>query len=150
MEVRSIIRPEPYILKAATKAGALLNDKKALAGLLASASSKIETGGSRIATVKNDITTLIALLKAWIKGEYREVPWNTLLIGTGAVVYFVNPFDAIPDILPAAGLLDDASVIGFVLASAKNDIEKFRKHKEEAANSPGTARPSSRNRSEKA
>lgn len=150
MEVRSIIRPEPYILKAATKAGALLNDKKALAGLLASASSKIETGGSRIASVKNDITTLIALLKAWIKGEYREVPWNTLLIGTGAVVYFVNPFDAIPDILPAAGLLDDASVIGFVLASAKNDIEKFRKHKEEAANSPGTARPSSRNRSEKA
>ena len=140
MEVRSIIRPEPYILKAATKAGALLNDKKALAGLLASASSKIETGGNRIASVRNDITTLIALLKAWIKGEYREVPWNTLLIGTGAVVYFVNPFDAIPDILPAAGLLDDASVIGFVLASAKNDIEKFRKHKE-AVNSPGTGRP---------
>lgn len=60
------------------------------------------------------------------------MPRNTLLIGTGAVVYFVNPFDAIPDILPAAGLLDDASVIGFVLASAKNDIEKFRKHKADA------------------
>jgi uncharacterized membrane protein YkvA (DUF1232 family) len=129
VEVRSIIRSESHIFKAVTKAGALLNDKKALAGLLVSASSKIEAGGSRIAAVKNDITTLIELLKAWIKGEYREVPWNTLLIGTGAVVYFVNPFDAIPDILPAAGLLDDASVIGFVLASAKNDIEKFRKHK---------------------
>lgn len=132
MEVRSIIRPESHILKAAAKAGALLNDRKALAGLLVAASSKIESGGSRIASVKNDVATLIELLKAWIKGEYREVPWNTLLIGTGAVVYFVNPFDAIPDILPAAGLLDDASVIGFVLASAKNDIEKFRKHKADA------------------
>jgi uncharacterized membrane protein YkvA (DUF1232 family) len=129
MQARSRIRPETYILKAATKAGALLNDKKALAGLLVSASSKIEAGGNRIASVKNDAATLIELLKAWIRGEYREVPWNTLLLGTGAVVYFVNPFDAIPDILPAAGLLDDASVIGFVLASAKNDIEKFRKHR---------------------
>lgn len=129
MQARSRIRPETYILKAVTKAGALLNDRKALAALLLSASSKIETGGGRIASVKNDIATLIELLKAWIGGEYREVPWNTLLLGTGAVVYFVNPFDAIPDILPAAGLLDDASVIGFVLASAKNDIEKFRKHR---------------------
>jgi len=128
-----MIRPETYILKAVTKAGALLNDKKALAGLLASASSKIETGGERFASVKNDIRTLLDLLKAWIRGEYREVPWNTLLLGTGAVVYFVNPFDAIPDILPAVGLLDDASVIGFVLASAKNDIERFRKHKTGAA-----------------
>ncbi|HVY55944.1 MAG TPA: YkvA family protein [Thermodesulfobacteriota bacterium] len=133
MKIHSIIRPETYILKAASKAGALLNDRKALAALLVSASSKIESGGSRIASVKNDIGTLVELLKAWIKGEYREVPWNTLLIGTGAVIYFVNPLDAIPDILPAAGLLDDASVIGFVLASAKNDIEKFRKHKANTA-----------------
>lgn len=129
------IRPEIYLLNAAGKAGALLGDRKALAGLLVSASSKIETGGSRIASVKNDIATLVELLKAWAKGEYREVPWNTLLLGTGAVVYFVNPFDAVPDILPAAGLLDDASVISFVLASAKNDIDKFRKHK------TGTASP---------
>ena len=133
MEVRSIIRPEPYILRAATKAGALLNDKKALAGLLVSASSKIEAGGNRIASVKYDAATLIELLKAWIRGEYREVPWNTLLLGTGAVIYFVNPFDAIPDFIPAAGFLDDASVIGFVLASARSDIEKFRKHKIETS-----------------
>ncbi len=137
MEVRSIFKPESHIFKAVTKAGALLNDKKALAGLLVSASSKIEAGGGRIASVKNDIATLIELLKAWIRGEYREVPWSTLLLGTGAVIYFVNPFDAIPDILPAAGLLDDASVIGFVLASAKNDIEKFRSRNTGEAH-PGT------------
>ena len=66
------------------------------------------------------------------------MPWSTVLLGTGAVIYFVNPFDAIPDILPAAGLLDDASVIGFVLASAKNDIEKFRNHKADTT-PPGTS-----------
>ncbi|HSC35853.1 MAG TPA: YkvA family protein [Thermodesulfobacteriota bacterium] len=106
-----------------------MGDRGALINLISSASAKIESGGGRIASIKNDLGTVVELLKAWTRGEYREVPWNTLLLGTGAVIYFVNPFDAIPDILPAAGLLDDASVLGFVLASAKNDIEKFRSRK---------------------
>jgi uncharacterized membrane protein YkvA (DUF1232 family) len=134
MQINSQIRLNRYIAEAVTKAGTLLNDRRALIGLIGSASAKIESGG-RIVSIKNDAATLVEILKAWISGEYREVPWSTLLLGTGAVIYFVNPFDAIPDILPAAGLLDDASVIGFVLASAKNDIAKFRNHK------TGTAHP---------
>ena len=129
MRINSQIRLDPYILKAVTMAGSVLNDRRALINLIGSASAKIESGGARLSSVKSDIETLVKLLRAWIRGEYREVPWSTLLLGTGAVLYFVNPFDAIPDILPAAGLLDDASVIGFVVASAKNDIEKFRNHK---------------------
>lgn len=129
MQINSQIRLGPYILKAVTKAGTILGDRGALINLISSASAKIESGGGRIASIKNDLGTVVELLKAWTRGEYREVPWNTLLLGTGAVIYFVNPFDAIPDILPAAGLLDDASVLGFVLASAKNDIEKFRSRK---------------------
>ncbi len=129
MRINSQIRLDPYILKAVTMAGSLLNDRRALINLIGSASAKIESGGARLSSVKSDIETLVELLRAWIRGEYRDVPWRTLLLGTGAVLYFVNPFDAIPDILPAAGLLDDASVIGFVVASAKNDIEKFRNHK---------------------
>jgi uncharacterized membrane protein YkvA (DUF1232 family) len=119
----------PFIPKALAKAAKMLNDRKALVGLIGSASAKIESGSARITALKSDIETLVELIKAWINGVYREIPWTTLLLGTGAVVYFVNPLDAIPDILPATGLLDDASVIGFVLASAKNDIERFRKHK---------------------
>lgn len=132
MQINSEIGLEPYILKAVTKAGALLGDRRALISLIGSASAKIESGGGRIASIKNDLGTVVELLKAWTRGEYREVPWTTLLLGTGAVIYFVNPFDAIPDILPAAGLLDDASVLGFVLASVKNDIEKFRQRKTDA------------------
>jgi uncharacterized membrane protein YkvA (DUF1232 family) len=133
MQINSQIRLDPYILKAVTKAGTLLGDRGALIKLIGSASAKIQSGGGRIASIKNDLGTVVELLKAWTRGEYREVPWSTLLLGTGAVIYFVNPFDAIPDILPAAGLLDDASVLGFVLASAKNDIEKFRSRKSVAA-----------------
>ncbi len=134
MQINSQIRPHPHILKAAARAGALLGNRKALMDLIGSASAKMDSGGDRIASIKNDLGTVVELLRAWVKGQYREVPWSTLILGTGAVIYFVNPFDAIPDILPAAGLLDDASVIGFVLASAKNDLDKFRKQK--ACSSP--------------
>ncbi|MEM7362327.1 MAG: YkvA family protein, partial [Bacteroidota bacterium] len=47
----------------------------------------------------------------------------------GALIYFVNPFDAVPDLIPAAGLLDDATVIGFVIASVKQDIDNYKKLK---------------------
>ncbi len=50
----------------------------------------------------------------------------TLVLCTGALVYLVNPLDAVPDIVPAVGLLDDATVIGFVLASIKQDIQNFK------------------------
>ncbi|MCI0480790.1 MAG: DUF1232 domain-containing protein, partial [Candidatus Dadabacteria bacterium] len=100
MQINSQIRLDPYILKVVTKAGTLLGDSRALIKLIGSASAKIESGGGRIASIKNDLGTVVELLKAWTCGEYREVPWNTLLLGTGAVIYFVNPFDAIPDILP--------------------------------------------------
>ena len=137
MQISPQIRLDPHISKAVAKAGALLGDRSALIKLIGSASARIESGGGRIASIKNDLVTVLELLRAWMKGEYGEVPWSTLILGTGAVIYFVNPFDAIPDILPAAGLLDDASVLGFVLAAAKNDIEKFRNHKIEAS-SPHT------------
>ena len=116
-----------YILRATRKAKNILGDKSKVRELIGSASSKIESGSSRLTSVKRDLGTLIELLKAWVSGEYRELPFTSLLLATAAVIYFVNPFDAIPDILPVSGFLDDASVIGFVLASIKNDIENFRK-----------------------
>ena len=37
------------------------------------------------------------------------------------------PVDAIPDFVPVAGFVDDAAVLAWVLVSAKNEIDKFRK-----------------------
>lgn len=41
-------------------------------------------------------------------------PWVRALIAA-ALVYLVNPLDAVPDALPGIGLLDDAAVIGLLL-----------------------------------
>lgn len=138
MSISTRFREGRYIFRAAQRAKNILSDESTVRDLIGSASAKIESGGSRLTSMKNDLGTLLELLKAWINGDYRELPWTSLLMVTGAVIYFVNPFDAIPDILPASGLLDDAGVIGFVLASMKSDIERFRNRKTDAAppNSP--------------
>ena len=48
-------------------------------------------------------------------------------LAIAAILYFVNPFDVIPDFIPGFGYLDDATVIGFVIASIGSDIRKFRR-----------------------
>jgi len=117
----------PLLLGALGVAVATLRDENKLKTLVGSAGDKLSSAHAGIRSVRNDAGTLTNLVKAWMRREYREVPWSTLLLTAGALVYFVNPMDAIPDILPATGLIDDAGVIGFVLASVKNDIERFRK-----------------------
>lgn len=108
------------------RATGILQDSRNVDELVDTASKKINTGKKKIVSIKGDINALLSMLKAWTKGEYKEVPWMTLVLTTGALIYFVNPLDAVPDVIPAFGLLDDATVIGFVLISAKEDIEKFR------------------------
>jgi uncharacterized membrane protein YkvA (DUF1232 family) len=44
-----------------------------------------------------------------------------------AVIYFVSPFDLIPDSIPVLGLIDDASVLTFVARSNLTLISNFRK-----------------------
>ncbi len=119
-------RLNPFILQALKQAASTLKNKRTLENLIGTASLKADSGNFKIKAVKNDLFTFLHLLRAWVRREYTDVPSTTLLLSAGAVIYFINPFDAIPDLLPATGLLDDAAVIGFVLASIKKDIEKFR------------------------
>jgi len=113
------------------KAALILKDKDKLNSLIQNASDKTSSGGNAIKSVKSDVWTLLRMLKAWIGRDYTDVSWKTLILCTGAIVYFVNPADAIPDVLPLAGFLDDATVMGFVLASIKEDIDKFREWAED-------------------
>jgi uncharacterized membrane protein YkvA (DUF1232 family) len=73
------------------------------------------------------IRTLLRMLWAYRSGEYREVPWRSLIMIIGALLYFLMPVDVIPDFFPGAGYVDDFSVILFVFNSIGGDIEAFRR-----------------------
>ncbi len=62
---------------------------------------------------------------ALFKREYETIPWRSIILGALAFVYVVNPLDLVPDAIPILGWLDDATAMGFVLASIKADLTKF-------------------------
>jgi uncharacterized membrane protein YkvA (DUF1232 family) len=46
------------------------------------------------------------------------------------LLYVINPFDIIPDVLPVVGAVDDAMVIGALLILVEQDLKKYRAWKE--------------------
>lgn len=66
-----------------------------------------------------------SLVRDYAKGEYRQVPWWTVLSGAAALVYFFSPIDIIPDFIPVLGLIDDAIVLRFVLRALQEDLRLY-------------------------
>ncbi len=101
-----------------------IEDKDKAEHLLSAAIAKAERHQTTLKNIWEDLQALFRLMKVWIRGDYA-IPWQTLLFVIAAIVYFVNPFDIVPDFIPGSGYLDDATVIGFVLKSIKRDIVLF-------------------------
>ncbi|MEQ8623499.1 MAG: YkvA family protein [Vicingaceae bacterium] len=120
--------------RAEKKAKELLGNQEKLDSLIKSAKEKSKKKSKQLKSVWNEFQTLLRLLKAYWKKEYRETPWRTILYATAALIYFVNPLDLIPDFIPMTGLLDDISIITFVISSIKTDLDKFKEWEKEKLN----------------
>ncbi len=119
-------KKKPEGFEAARKtASEYLEDKEKAEYLLTEAAAKAERNASLLSAVWEDLQALLRLARARLRGEYDIMPWQTFVFVLAAIVYFVNPFDLVPDFLPGSGYLDDATVIGFVLRSIRRDIDAF-------------------------
>ena len=67
------------------------------------AREKLDRSKERLREVQGDVSDMIRLVKAWVRGEYTRIPWKAIVAIIAALIYFVNPFDAIPDFLPFFG-----------------------------------------------
>jgi len=79
-----------------------------------------------IRNFKDDLSTLVSLLKDWHKGFYTKVPVHTILLIVAALLYFLSPLDTIPDFLGALGFTDDAAVVFFVFKTIRDEISRYR------------------------
>lgn len=111
--------------KIITKAQAVVQDAVRLNKLANDVQGKIKTHEGRIKSFWMDLKSLQQMTLAWMRGEYREVPYRSVVSAVAALIYFVNPLDLVPDLL-LGGLIDDALVVGYVLSSVKSDLEKFQ------------------------
>ena len=74
----------------------------------------------------SDVQVLARLIRAFVRGDYRDVSKATMGLIVGALVYFVSPIDAILDHLPLAGYLDDAAILAWVMSEVRAEVEAFR------------------------
>jgi uncharacterized membrane protein YkvA (DUF1232 family) len=72
---------------------------------------------------------MTALIKDWRSGNYRRALRWTIAAAAFALIYVVNPFDIVPDIIPFVGALDDASVIAACLFLIERDLFQYREWK---------------------
>ena len=72
---------------------------------------------------------MFSMVKDYVNGDYKDVPWWTIAAIVTALLYVFSPVDIIPDIIPLAGLLDDAMVIAICLTMVEQDLENYRKWK---------------------
>jgi uncharacterized membrane protein YkvA (DUF1232 family) len=112
--------------KAKARASKLMKDPQATEIFLEEAYRKAKGRKTALSSIKDDLSTLLKMLRAWVRGEYRQVPWRVIVSGMAGLIYFVNPLDLIPDFIAGAGLFDDITVLGMVFAAIKADLEKFR------------------------
>lgn len=124
---------KPLGFNSAKKSAAkILDNNERLKSLLKKAKEKAKQNNDQLKGVWSDFQTLLRFLKAWKRKKYREIPWRTVLYAAAAALYFVNPLDVIPDFIPFTGLLDDLTVITFVLNAIHNDLEKFSEWENQA------------------
>ena len=71
------------------------------------------------------LMAMIRLLAAYCRGEYCDISANNLHLIVAALVYFVSPFDVIPDSVPIFGHLDDALVVRLALKTVGADLDTF-------------------------
>ncbi|MBV6623562.1 MAG: DUF1232 domain-containing protein [Rivularia sp. (in: Bacteria)] len=56
-----------------------------------------------------------------------KAAWTSKALAIGSLLYLISPFDAIPDVIPIAGLTDDAAVIVSVVSTLAFELSKYAK-----------------------
>ena len=122
-----------YFKEALQKAEDIIQkDQLGLLNLIKRALLKVtETAANSNLTVvkllNHYIVLFSQLIKAYIQGTYRKLPAIALAKIAAVLIYFISPFDFIPDVLPIIGFTDDLALVLWVGKSIKNELDEFEK-----------------------
>jgi len=126
---RELARSAPmsnYFANARARAQRMLDDPEALRRV---ADESYRSGASRsgpFAAVMDDFRTLVRLVVAYARDNYRDIPPESLALVVAGLVYVVSPIDLLPDAVPALGFMDDTVVVAWVIKSVRQELDAFR------------------------
>jgi uncharacterized membrane protein YkvA (DUF1232 family) len=122
-----------------SKAAQYAKDPDRLRDLASKARKKAESA-ARDGLLKEfweTLMTFLRFIRAYARGDYRQVHWQTVTLIVAAVLYFLMPIDVLPDVLIGLGFVDDAAVIAWVMSMVGPELGKFRQW--EASRAPSAS-----------
>ena len=84
----------------------------------------------KLAEYWDQVKLAISMIKDFIAGKYTKVPWRTIAMLIGVIMYVLSPIDLIPDPIPLIGWTDDCIALAGVLAFVKVDLEEYKAWKD--------------------
>ena len=108
-----------------TEAEHITQDEDAFAAFL----KNIEAVLKKVPGVGNllsDVPLLVSLVKSYVQGEYKEIPYNSIVAIVATLLYVISPVDLIPDVIPVIGFADDAAAVAFCMKMIHDDLEKYK------------------------
>ena len=76
--------------------------------------------GKKLAEVWDKVMQLYRFIKD------PNAPWAGKAIAIGALIYMISPIDAVPDITPIIGLLDDVAVITAAVTKLASELKRYK------------------------
>jgi len=77
----------------------------------------------------SEFKLLFNMSRDYFKGDYTVIPWYIIAAIGSTLLYVLSPIDAIPDIIPIVGYVDDAAVMALCLKFVNIEIEEYKKWK---------------------
>lgn len=116
----------PFYRRAKKKAEHLFNKDGKISSWLSKHEEELNAQKDKAGEAKGVLLTFVNMISDWASGNYKKIPLSLMIRVLAALLYFVNPFDLIPDFIPALGFVDDISVLLWVYASLKKEVQAYQ------------------------
>jgi uncharacterized membrane protein YkvA (DUF1232 family) len=120
-----------YFIRAFENAKRIFSNKEKVLETLDNAFKKsidLENQNGEISSLTKKVKLFILMIQSYVKGEYREIPFKSILLIFAGLIYFINPFDLIGDFIPGIGYIDDIGLILWILKSVEEDVVRFKEN----------------------
>lgn len=116
-----------FFKNAKGKAGRYVRNSAKLFDLAKDVVGKLQHVGIKgnLSEFQASVQLLIRMVRAYASGEYKGLPWKSLLSIVAVLIYFVSPIDLLPDFLPVIGITDDVALVVWLIKTLGDDVKKF-------------------------